>query len=112
MGVRVALSTKLQQGKLVILDKDSLESHKTKQFQEIVNKFGWKSALLITGGDQIDENLRKASSNIPTIHVRPKKGLTVYEILRRDVLVLSKESLDYINKTYNLWKDWKSEMNK
>ena len=56
---------------------------------------GWTSALIL-GGDKVDENFALASGNIVGIDVLSDKGANVYDILRRDTLVLTKETVAYL----------------
>lgn len=98
LGLKIALSAKLAQGKLFVVDNLSLNSHKTKGFKEILDKTGWKSALLVDA-EKVDRNLQLASQPyFYSMHLLPAKGLNVYSILHKDVLVLSKSSIEVINR--------------
>ncbi len=88
LGLTVALSSKLADGKLVVLDRAALEEPKTKQLAAAVARLGWSSALLIDG-DEIDRNFALASRNLVGLQLLPSAGANVYDILRRDVLVLT-----------------------
>ena len=88
MGVRTALSIKYAQGDLHIVDSLQLSSHKTSHFLSILEKNGWKSALLVDGGS-VEKKLSLASSNVDQIDVLPSIGLNVYSMLMRKTLVLS-----------------------
>ncbi len=93
LALKSALSAKAADGKLVVLDAATVDSPKT---GELVRKFGalgWSSALLI-GGAVLDESFRRAASNIPGIDVLPEQGANVYDILRRDTLVLTKDAVE------------------
>ena len=93
LAMRMALSGKAAAGKLVILDAVSAKSHKTKPMAEALTKMGFESALII-GGKEVDANFARATSNIPKIDVLPVQGANVYDILRRDTLVLTKDAVD------------------
>ena len=95
LALRMALSSKQQDGKLIILDTAKLDSHKTKGLVEKFGKLGLASALIIDGAN-LDENFAKAARNIPHIDVLPEQGANVYDILRRDVLVLTKNALEQL----------------
>ncbi|MGH6887386.1 MAG: 50S ribosomal protein L4, partial [Geminicoccales bacterium] len=69
-------------------DRASLEEPKTKQLAAALDKLGWSSALLIDG-DEIDRNFALASRNLVGLQLLPSVGANVYDILRRDVLVLT-----------------------
>ena len=58
-----------------------------------LKKFGFKSALIV-GGAEIDANFARATANIPLVDVLPAQGANVYDILRRDVLFLTKDAVE------------------
>jgi len=91
----MALATKQQDGKLIILDSAKLDSHKTKGLIEKFVKLGLSSALIIDGSN-LDANFVKAARNIKHIDVLPEQGANVYDILRRDVLVLTKNAIEQL----------------
>lgn len=93
LGLRTALSAKHAAGRLIILDTLSLEEGKTKIFREKLEKLGLANALFIDGSE-IDVNVKRAAANIPNIDVLPSQGANVYDILRRDTLVLTKAALE------------------
>ena len=90
--LKVALSTKHADGKLVVIETGELKSPKTKELIKKIDQHGWVDALIIDGS-AVNENLTKAASNIVGINVLPSVGANVYDILRRDVLVLTKEAV-------------------
>jgi large subunit ribosomal protein L4 len=87
-----ALSLKAQENKLIILDDAASKDHKTKPMAENIAKFGFDSALIV-GGKEIDANFARATSNLPRIDVLPSQGANVYDIIRRDTLVLTKAAV-------------------
>jgi len=91
LALKVALSAKVAEGKLVILDNAKSESKKTKDLVARLKVLGWNSVLVIDG--QVDDNFALASRNIPHVDVLPQVGTNVYDILRRDTLVLTKDAL-------------------
>lgn len=93
LALRSALSAKLQQGKLIIVDELKLDAPKTKDFNETLKILNLTSALFV-GGQELDMNLAKAASNVPNIDVLPSQGANVYDILRRDTLVLAREAVE------------------
>ncbi|MBM3481471.1 MAG: 50S ribosomal protein L4 [Alphaproteobacteria bacterium] len=93
LGLRTALSSKLAEGKLVVLDKAALGSAKTKEVAGRFKALGLGSALIIDG-EAVDENFAKAARNLPGIDVLPQQGANVYDILRRDVLVLTRAAVE------------------
>jgi large subunit ribosomal protein L4 len=89
LGLRHALSAKLNAGELVILENANLTSSKTKDLAKTVKDLGWKRALIIDGAE-VDANFLLASSNIDGLNILPSQGANVYDILRSDTLVLTK----------------------
>jgi large subunit ribosomal protein L4 len=95
LALKTALSTKLAEGKLVVLDVASVDSHKTKEMALRFKKIGLSSALIIDGAN-LDENFVRASRNVPLIDVLPEQGANVYDILRRDTLVLTRNAVEQL----------------
>ena len=96
LALKHALSSKAKAGSLVVLDAASVDSPKTAALRERFGGFGWKSALIIAGAE-VDNNLKLAARNIPGVDVLPNAGLNVYDVLRRDTLVLTRDAVDAIN---------------
>jgi large subunit ribosomal protein L4 len=92
LALKMALSAKGKAGKLIVLDNATAKTHKTKPMAEALEKFGFKSALIV-GGKEIDPNFARATANIPRIDVLTVQGANVYDIIRRDTLVLTKEAV-------------------
>lgn len=91
LALKVALSTKQAEGKLIIIDQASSKDHKTKAMVQTLATLGIKSALVIDSAPEA--NFTKAVRNIPLIDVLPQVGINVYDILRRETLVLTKEAV-------------------
>src|SRR5262245_23605542 len=87
LALKTALSSKAAEGKLVVLDKAALSSPKTAPLAETLGKLGIHSALVIDG-IELDANFARAARNLAAIDVLPQQGANVYDILRRDTLVL------------------------
>lgn len=92
LALKMALSSKAKDGKLIILDEAKAKDHKTKPMAAALGKFGFDSALIV-GGREVDANFARATANLPKIDVLPSEGANVYDILRRDTLVLTKEAV-------------------
>lgn len=92
LGLKTALSAKAAEGKLVVLDSASVESAKTAALAKSLGALGWRSVLLIDGAE-VNENFARAARNIPLVDVLPQQGANVYDILRRDTLVLTKDAV-------------------
>jgi large subunit ribosomal protein L4 len=92
LGLKMALSSKLADGKLVVLDRASLPEPKTKQLATRLDRLGWSSVLLIDG-PEVDQNFSRAAQNLAGLQVMAPVGANVYDILRRDLLVLTKDAV-------------------
>ena len=98
LGLRSALSSKLAEGKLVVVEKlasNSKDAGKTTKLRGQLARLGVENALII-GGAELDGAFVRAARNIPLIDVLPQQGINVYDILRRDVLVLSKDAAGFL----------------
>ena len=96
LGLRMALSAKQAQGKLIVLENDAVKEAKTSKLAESLQKMGVKSALII-GGEKVNENLLSAVQNIPNVDALPQAGINVYDILRRDTLMLTKDAVAHLS---------------
>jgi large subunit ribosomal protein L4 len=95
LGLRCALAAKAAEGKLIVLDAATAAEAKTKLLAARLKSFGWDSALIIDG-PELDENFVRASRNIPKLDLLPQQGANVYDILRRDVLVLTRAAVEHL----------------
>jgi large subunit ribosomal protein L4 len=101
LGLRHALSSKVKSGSLIVLDQAVLESPKTQTLRAQFEKLGLNNALFIAG-PEVDNNFALASRNIPNIDVLPTAGLNVYDILRRDKLVLTRSAIEAIEARFKV----------
>lgn len=95
LGLKTALSAKLKDNKLVVLDTAASESGKTKDLAAKLSALGWSSALVIDG-PAVNEGFARAARNIVGIDVLPQQGANVRDILRRDTLVLTKDAVTHL----------------
>lgn len=93
LGLKHALSAKAKSSDLIVIDDLAVGEAKTKALVTSLAKLGLTNALMI-GGAELDQNFRRAASNIPNIDVLPVQGINVYDILRRGKLVLSKSAVE------------------
>ena len=93
LALKHALSAKVKDSTLIIIDDVKLAEGKTKTLVERFEKMGLSSALII-GGAEVDVNFARAARNIPQIDVLPVQGINVYDILRREKLVLTRAAID------------------
>ena len=96
LGLKHALSSKAGSKTLIVLDDAALKAPKTKDLRASLESLGISNALVISG-EQVDENFAKAARNLPLIDVLPAQGLNVYDVLRRDTLVLTKAAVEKIH---------------
>jgi large subunit ribosomal protein L4 len=96
LALKHALSAKARDANIVVLDKAEIAEPKTKALLASLAKLGLSNALII-GGETLQDNFVLAARNIPNLDVLPVQGLNVYDILRREKLVLTKAALDAIN---------------
>ena len=92
LALKTALSAKVADGKLIVLDAATAGSPKTKELAVRLSKLGLTSVLFIDGA-AVDGNFALATRNIPYVDVLPQMGANVYDILRRDTLVLTKDAV-------------------
>ena len=92
LGLRCALSAKAKDGKLIVLDDARLGEAKTKALAGHLAGLGIVSAMIVTGAE-VETNFALAARNLPLIDVLPSQGANVYDILRRDTLVLTAEAV-------------------
>ena len=93
LALRHALSSKAKDGGIVVLDKAAVKDPKTKALAAQFGKLGLENALIIDGAT-LDANFTTAARNIPNIDVLPVQGINVYDILRRQKLVLTKAAVE------------------
>jgi large subunit ribosomal protein L4 len=93
MALKSALSAKQAEGKLVVLDEAKLKEAKTSVLAKQFKALNWGRALVIDGAE-VDGNFATAASNIIGLDVLPTGGANVYDIMRRDTLVLTRDSVE------------------
>ena len=96
LALKHALSSKAKSGSLVVLDSAILTEAKTAALRANFDKIGLKNALVIAG-PEVDANFKLAARNIPNVDVLPNAGLNVYDVLRRQTLVLTKDAVEAIS---------------
>ncbi len=99
LGLRHALSAKAKSSDLIVVDELNAKDAKTKNLLQQLTGLGLDNALVI-GGAELDSNFKNAASNIPHIDVLPVQGINVYDILRRNKLVLSKAAVEALEERF------------
>lgn len=92
LALKHALSVKAREQKLLVIDEAKLGEAKTKAAAAAFGRLGIQSALVI-GGAELDEGFARAARNVPRIDVLPIQGINVYDILRRETLVLTRDAV-------------------
>lgn len=92
LGLKMALSSKVKDGSLVVIDSEKLASAKTAAFAKQLKKLDIASALFV-GADSLDENFKKSAANIANVDMLPTIGLNVLDILKHDKLVLTADAV-------------------
>ncbi|RVT82530.1 50S ribosomal protein L4 [Rhodobacteraceae bacterium CCMM004] len=92
LGLKHALSSKAQAGQIVVIETAEAEG-KTAALAKQVKELGWKRALVIDGAE-VNEGFARAAANIEGLDVLPSMGANVYDILKRDTLVLTKAAVE------------------
>ena len=95
LGLKSALSAKQAEGKLVVIEEAQVKDAKTKGLGAQFKKLGWDSVLIIAGA-AVDEQFARAARNLPKVDVLPQQGVNVYDILRRDTLVLTRAAVEHL----------------
>jgi large subunit ribosomal protein L4 len=93
LALRHALSVKAKENAIIVLDMAEIAEPKTKAMKGQFEKLGIANALIISGAE-VQQNFGLAARNIPNIDVLPIQGINVYDILRREKLVLTKAAVD------------------
>jgi len=99
LALRHALSSKAKSGALVVVDTVALADPKTGALRAKLSTLGLTNALVIAGAE-VDANFAMAARNIPNLDVLPNAGLNVYDVLRRQTLVLSRDAVEAIQARY------------
>jgi large subunit ribosomal protein L4 len=95
LALKTALSAKQAEGKLVVLDAAKAAEGRTKALAQRFKTLGWTSVLIIDG-PELDRNFARAARNLPRVDVLPQQGANVYDILRRDMLVLTRSAVELL----------------
>ena len=100
LGLKMALSSKAKDG-LVIVDSLELKDAKTKALKGHLDKAGLAGKVLVIGGESVDDGFAKAARNLPHVNVLPAIGANVYDILKHDTLVLTKDAVEKLEARFN-----------
>ncbi|KAL1209713.1 Large ribosomal subunit protein uL4c [Cardamine amara subsp. amara] len=101
LGLKIALSARAAEGKLLVFDDLALPSHKTKNIVNYYNQMENTKKVLVVEGGPIDEKLKLATQNLHYVNIIPSIGLNVYSILLHDTLVMSRDAVNMIVERMN-----------
>jgi len=100
LGLRMALSSKAKDG-LVVVDSLELKDAKTKALKGHFDKAGYSGKVLFIDGDAVNDGFRLAAGNLPGVNVLPAMGANVYDILKHETLVLTKDAVEKLEARFN-----------
>lgn len=103
LALKMAISKKIKEGKLKVINELKISKPKTSLFKSKLSSLKLQSVLFIDG-KEIDNNFLLAAKNIPKIDILPLAGINVYDILKRDFLVLSENAIDGIKERFAQWR--------
>ena len=103
LALKSALSSKLNEDKLYIIDTFKINSHKTKDLNKTLKDFEYISALFIHEKEGVDKNFKLASANIPKISILNQNGINVKDIITFDKIFIEQNCLEEISKRLS-WK--------
>lgn len=98
LAMKSVLTSKVQEEKLIVLDELKMDEIKTKKFIEIMNNLKAAKALVVT--KEVEENVVRSANNIPEIKTAIANEINVYDILKYDTLVLTKDAVAAIEEVY------------
>ena len=95
LALRRALSERIKDGEVIVVENLKLESHKTKDLHVQIEALAPKGTVLLVTGEA-DGNLSLAARNIPLVQLVEADYLNTYEVLRPDVIIISKDGLEKV----------------
>ena len=103
LALRSVLSSRVQESKLIVLDEIKLPAIKTKEMQRVMDALGLKKAMIVLNGGQADANIRNvvlSARNIQGIKTADVGAFGVYDVLKYDTLVLTKDCALRLQEVY------------
>jgi len=101
LGLRMALSSKAKDGKLIVVDTLAVDNAKTKTLAGSLAQLGFGRTSLVIDGDMVEQSFALASGNLRSINVMPAAGANVYDILKHDTLVLTRAAVEKLEARFN-----------
>ena len=101
LGLKMALSSKAKDGKLIVMETLALKDAKTRALKGNLEKLGFGKTALVIDGDQVETSFALAANNLPEINMLPAIGANVYDILKHDTLVLTRAAVEKLEARFN-----------
>jgi large subunit ribosomal protein L4 len=101
LGLKMALSSKAAEGKIIVLDNLDVAEGKTKTLREKLGQLGFGKTALVIDGDALNVSFARASSNLGSINLMPAVGANVYDIMRHETLVLTRAAVEKLEARFN-----------
>jgi len=101
LGLKMALSTKARDGKLIVMENLDVTEAKTKVLKEQLGAFNLGKRALVIDGDALNIGFAQAASNLHEIDLLPAVGANVYDILRAETLVLTRAAVEKLEARFN-----------
>jgi large subunit ribosomal protein L4 len=101
LGLKMALSAKAKDGKLLVLDNLDVKDGKTKALKEQLGKLGFGKTALVIDGDAVNVGFARASANLADVNLMPAVGANVYDIMRHDTLVLTRAAVEKLEARFH-----------
>ncbi len=98
LALKSALSSKLVNDNIIFLDNLEINTHKTKDLITKLKNFEFNSALFVYGDDKINDNFKKASSNIPHVSLLSCSGINVKDLISNHMIFIDEKSINQITK--------------
>lgn len=96
--LKSVLTSRVQDNKLIVLDELKLDAIKTKDFKKVMDNLKVEKAMVVIGGQ--DENVILSARNLPTVNTAVAENINVYDILKGDTLVLTKDAVAKIEEVF------------
>jgi large subunit ribosomal protein L4 len=97
LALKSALSSKFLEDNIIFIDKIEIDSHKTKTLTNKLTKFDFNSALFVYGDDNVNDNFKKASSNIPRVSLLSCQGINVKDLISHEKIFIEEKSINKIS---------------
>ncbi|WP_061310618.1 50S ribosomal protein L4 [Clostridium botulinum] len=98
VAIKSALTSKVNESLMIVVDEIKLETPKTKEVVKMLNAFNAKKTLIIT--NNAEENVYKSARNIEGVQIIPVNNINVYDVLKYDKVVITKDAVSKIEEVY------------